>query len=75
MSIAQPVYQRLRAAHSQLPDHAFTPLCAKAVTRLSQENLMTFPWIASRVAQGTLSLHAWYYDLEHVSLERLSDEP
>ena len=26
-------------------------------------NLMTFPWIAERVANGTLALHAWWFNL------------
>ena len=31
------------------------------VIKLSLANLLTFPWIAERVADGTLSLHgAWF---------------
>jgi carbonic anhydrase len=30
---------------------------------LSLENLMTYPWIASRVAAGSLHLHGWYFDI------------
>jgi carbonic anhydrase len=29
----------------------------------SIRNLMTFPWIAERVAAGTLMLHAWWFNL------------
>jgi carbonic anhydrase len=29
----------------------------------SVSNLMTFPWIAERVAAGTLVLHAWWFNL------------
>ena len=29
----------------------------------SVSNLMTFPWIAARVAAGTLMLHAWWFNL------------
>ena len=32
--------------------------------RISLRNLMTFPWIASRVADGDLSLHGWWVDLQ-----------
>ncbi|MDA0785997.1 MAG: carbonic anhydrase [Proteobacteria bacterium] len=32
--------------------------------RISLRNLMTFPWIASRVAAGDLSLHGWWVDLQ-----------
>ena len=42
-----------------------------ATVRLSIENLQTFPWIAERLANGTLSLHGWYYDLATSTVERL----
>ena len=29
----------------------------------SVNNLMTFPWIAERVAAGKLVLHAWWFNL------------
>jgi carbonic anhydrase len=34
----------------------------------SLENLMSFPWIAERVNQGTLQLHGWRYDLGSAEL-------
>jgi carbonic anhydrase len=34
-----------------------------AVVRVSLENLATFPWIASRVAAGTLRLHGTHFDV------------
>ena len=27
------------------------------------QNLMSFNWIAQRVANGTLALHGWYFDI------------
>ena len=35
----------------------------RAVVRVSLENLATFPWIASRVAAGTLRLHGAHFDV------------
>ena len=34
-----------------------------AVVRVSLENLATFPWIASRVAEGRLRLHGMHFDV------------
>lgn len=34
-----------------------------AVVRLSLENLATFPWVASRVADGALRLHGAHFDV------------
>jgi carbonic anhydrase len=34
----------------------------------SLDNLRTFSWIRERVEQGTLTLHGWYFDMEHGQL-------
>ena len=43
----------------------------QATVRLSLRNLQTFPAIAERIANGTLTLHGWYYDLATSTVERL----
>lgn len=35
----------------------------QAVVLVSLDNLMTFPWIASAVAEGRLRLHGWYFEM------------
>ena len=35
---------------------------------VSLENLMTYPWIARRVAIGEMHLHGWYFDIREGSL-------
>jgi carbonic anhydrase len=42
--------------------------CEEASILVSLENLLTFPWIKSRVQQGALMLHGWYFDIETGSL-------
>ncbi len=37
--------------------------CEQRAILVSLANLQTFPWIAQRVAQGTLTLHGWYFDI------------
>lgn len=58
MSIAEPA--RLRTLrYTSIEERQ--QCCEHEVIKLSLANLMTFPWIAERVAAGTLALHgAWF---------------
>ena len=38
--------------------------CEQRAIVVSLQNLMSFEWIAERVAKGTLALHGWYFDIE-----------
>ena len=40
----------------------------------SVANLMTFPWIAERVAAGKLVLHAWWFNLTEGQLYAFNPE-
>lgn len=42
--------------------------CEEASILVSLENLLTFPWIRSRVEQGSLVLHGWYFDIDNGEL-------
>lgn len=42
--------------------------CEQRAILVSLENLLTFPWIAKRVADGTLILHGWYFDIKQGQL-------
>jgi carbonic anhydrase len=53
---------------------AAQPACEREVVKLSLRNLMTFPWIAGRVDQDRLRLHALLFDIEHGELLRLDDQ-
>jgi len=45
--------------------------------RMSIKNLMSFPWIAERVENGSLALHGWHFDIAHgvISDVGLEGEP
>lgn len=45
-------------------------LAERAAIRGSLANLTTYPWIRERIAQGSLSLHGWWFDLETGDLWR-----
>jgi carbonic anhydrase len=58
MSIAAPA--RVRAMRCE-PVEARQRCCEEEVVKVSLANLLTFPWIAERVARGVLRLHgAWF---------------
>lgn len=58
MAMAEPA--KLKSLHCETPE-AQQKCCEHEVIKVSLDNLMTFPWIAQRVAAGKLKLHgAWY---------------
>lgn len=68
MSIAAPARAQVL---EQLPekDAATQRLAAeRAAILLSVENLHSFPFVDERVKAGKLTLHGWYFDLEHGEL-------
>lgn len=64
MKIAAPAKEKVRAHHAHLNSAEQARQCEKETLLISLQNLMTFPWIASRVQSGELALHAWHFDLE-----------
>jgi carbonic anhydrase len=44
--------------------------CEEAAIQVSLANLTTFPWVRRRVERRELSLHGWYFDMEHGELLR-----
>lgn len=58
------VERELNASASEVRHRA----CEQKSILVSLQNLMTFPWIRSRVEQGKLTLHGWYFDIEHGEL-------
>lgn len=46
--------------------------CEQRAILVSLENLMTFSWVRERFESGTLTLHGWYFDIEHGQLLRFN---
>ncbi len=57
--LAEPACARVLACHPADPQLA----CEHATVRLACDNLLTFPWIATRVADGRLRLHGAHFDI------------
>ena len=48
--------------------------CEEGAVLISLDNLLSYPWIAERVKNGQLKLHALYYDLSEGNLYRFSPD-
>lgn len=46
-----------------LPDPERYTACEKEALKVSLTNLASFPWVADRLAQGSLAIHAWHFDI------------
>ncbi len=62
MDIASDAKQKALVNHDS--DKEQEKQCCEYSLIASLNNLQTFPWIAERAKSGTLSLHAWHFDLE-----------
>lgn len=54
--------------HASLNEQARA--CEQQAILVSLDNLMTFPWVRERVEAELLTLHGWYFDIEHGQLLR-----
>jgi carbonic anhydrase len=71
MSIAQPACAR---AMRFPPGDGRRLVCEHEVIKVSLANLMTFPWIAERVAAGDLTLHGAWFDIRIGALMTLQQD-
>ena len=69
MNLAARARQRL-ACDSPDPQRA----CELETVRISLENLMTFPWIADQVQDGSLRLHGAHFDIRFGVLNILGSD-
>jgi len=68
VGIAQRARERVLAELPAKPPALQARACEQAAILVSLENLMTYPWIAERVATGAMHLHGWYFDMAEGSL-------
>ena len=60
---------RKETLNADVPEAERQRHCEHSCVRLSVRNLMTFPWIAERVREGSLSLHGAYFGVATGRLE------
>ena len=68
MSMAMPARELVLTRYPDKPFEDQCKACEQASIGISLKNLMTFPWIKSKVESGVLELHGWYFDIEQGAL-------
>lgn len=63
LGIAEDARQQVLDTFSDKTPHYQTHACEQSAILVSLENLMSYPWISSRVREGALTLHGWYFDM------------
>lgn len=71
VQIARPAVTRVMHDH---PGDDLLTDCEIEVVRLSLTNLMTFPWVAERVAAGTLTILGFRFDIHTGMLTRIDHQ-
>lgn len=70
MDILRPGYERV----TDLPEDEQVHALEKMAVRVSLDNLMTFPFVASAVEAGELSLHGLWHDIRDGELMMLAED-
>jgi carbonic anhydrase len=68
VGIAERARERVLAELPNKPPAVQERACEMASILVSIENLLTYPWIAERVADGRMHLHGWYFDIDEGQL-------
>ena len=71
MQLAADAKREVLARQDLHSDAERLQACEKTAVSYSLDNLMTYPWIRERVAQGKLELLGFYYDLFSGELTRI----
>lgn len=74
MELAKGAQEKVLEEAGTLPLEEKVTLCGHYSLIQSLKNLYTFPWIAEKVREGTLALHAWNFDMEKGLLEEYDEK-
>jgi carbonic anhydrase len=74
MELASTAHEVVMEHHADSSLEEKNVLCGQYSLIHSLQNLKTFPWIAERVAQGLLCLHAWNFDMAQGILEEYDEK-
>ncbi len=64
IDIAEPARQAVLAEYPDLDAIEQAHRCEERAPLISLRNLLSFPWVAEKVAHKKLQLHVWYFDLQ-----------
>ncbi|MEJ3958791.1 carbonic anhydrase [Brachymonas sp. G13] len=68
LAVAEPARQHVCLHHADASAQEQQKLAEQAAILVSLNNLLSYPWVADRVAEGSLVLHGWYFDLREGAL-------
>ncbi len=74
MSTAVPSRDKIIENHAEKSFEEQCQICEQAVIEVSVNNLLSFPWIKTRVDTGKLNVHGWYFEIEKGILFELKQE-
>ncbi|HSG93291.1 MAG TPA: carbonic anhydrase [Methylotenera sp.] len=74
LGIAEEARQQVLREFEDKPAQVQAHACEQSAILVSLENLMSYPWISSRVHQGKLALHGWYFDMQSGELYEYQTE-
>ncbi len=63
LGIAEEARQQVLRVFKGKPLQVLAHACEQSAILVSLENLMSYPWISTRVHEGNLALHGWYFDM------------
>lgn len=69
MGLVRSAYLRVEGTMPDAPLEEKARICEQSAVMVSLENLMTFPNIRERVADGRLRLHGWHIDIRSCALQ------
>ncbi len=73
MQIAAPAKREVLARSDLNTFEQRAGACEKSAVRYSLRNLMSYPWIQSRVESGDLTLVGWHYDLRSCEIAQVDE--
>lgn len=65
MRMAEQVHEEVLRDLPAASDKEQMMVCEQRAILVSLDNLMTFSWVREKVESGALTLHGWYFDIEH----------
>lgn len=72
MCLAESARASVMAEMPDAPQEIQMRACEQRAILVSLQNLMTFPWVREQVENDALTLHGWYFDIEHGQLMRFN---
>ncbi len=65
VEIAAAAKEKVLQTYPDLAPEELESYCERQALICSLKNLTTFPWISDALTDGTLSIHAWYFNIDN----------